>query len=249
MEGSKFGRVLVNAMKNEHVLCTKRLRGCSLGQRLSLRTVICSFGLVRMMSPSRHFSWFCIILLGVFATFASGQTPDQVRPIGAGIKTQKYDPWVVMQRGECYGSCPAYKVSIFSDGTVEYNGLNFVKIKGPSYGKITDKQVRELKTLISRTRFFALRQSYGISDDRCTAMMTDSATVEIKVRRQSQSKSVRHYLGCFGGSQSHRAEMKRLKELEEAIDRIIAVEQWIGTSEERKNFSFPPRPQSVDMLR
>ena len=201
------------------------------------------------MSPSQHFSWFYLILLGVFATIAFGQTADQIRPIGAGMKTQRYDPWVVMQRGECYGTCPAYKVSIFSDGTVEYNGINFVKIKGPAYGKITDEQVRELKTLISRTRFFALRQSYGVSDDRCTAVMTDSATVELKVRRQSQSKSVRHYLGCFGGSQSHLAEMKRLKELEEAIDRIVAIEQWIGTSEERKNFSFPPKPQSGHMPR
>jgi hypothetical protein len=38
---------------------------------------------------------------------------------------------LVMERTECYGFCPAYTVEVHPDGTVLYEGRNYVRVRGP----------------------------------------------------------------------------------------------------------------------
>src|SRR5919202_5807692 len=43
---------------------------------------------------------------------------------------------VTLERTACFGTCPAYKVTIRSDGTIIYEGREFVQMKGTYKGEV-----------------------------------------------------------------------------------------------------------------
>ena len=51
---------------------------------------------------------------------------------------------IKLQRGPCFGPCPIYKVTIYDNGTVIYNGEEFVKTKGKHKINISKEKIREL---------------------------------------------------------------------------------------------------------
>ena len=48
---------------------------------------------------------------------------------------------ITLERTACFGTCPVYQVSIFEDGTVMYNGENFVDVTGEQTSSIDPETV------------------------------------------------------------------------------------------------------------
>jgi hypothetical protein len=46
------------------------------------------------------------------------------------------DAVITLERTVCYGTCPSYKVTLTGDGTVVYEGQNFVRVQGRQEKKI-----------------------------------------------------------------------------------------------------------------
>jgi hypothetical protein len=135
----------------------------------------------------------------------------------------KHEPLATLERTPCFGTCPVYKVTIFRDGVVEYEGIRFVKVPGRATGQLSARQLAELRTLFQRNGYLGLASSYVRQDatDQPSAFTSYSPAPD-------QTKSVRHYLG-------DRSAPEALTRVEEGIDRIVNIEQWIGTREERQS--------------
>lgn len=125
----------------------------------------------------------------------------------------------------CYGSCPAYSLSIYADGVVEYSGEHFVKVKGPSTARIPPGRIDELDRLFAEARYFELDSDYT---RECS---TDSATVDTSYTHHNQFKRISHYEGACNVPPA-------LETLYSGIDRVVGVERWIGTEAEREEHSY-----------
>jgi hypothetical protein len=135
--------------------------------------------------------------------------------------TGRHEPLATLQRTACFGFCPIYQVAIFRDGTVEYEGERFVKIQGRATGRISARQLAQLRRLFQRNGYLRLEDSYESYD------VTDLPSANTSYSpRPGRTKSIRHYLG-------DRSAPRALFRVEEGIDRIVDIEQWIGTPEER----------------
>lgn len=135
----------------------------------------------------------------------------------------RHEPLATLERTACFGFCPIYKVTIFRDGVVEYEGERFVKTLGPATGRLSVRELAELRRLFQRNGYLQLASSFEKQDvtDLPSAFTSYSP-------RPGQTKTIRHYLG-------DRRAPESLTRVEEGIDRIVNIEQWIGTPEERQN--------------
>lgn len=139
-----------------------------------------------------------------------------------GYPPGRHEPLATLERTPCFGTCPVYKVSIFRDGTVEYVGERFVKVQGRATGHITAEQLTQLRALFQQSGYLQLGDSYERHD------VTDQPSAHTSYSpAPGQTKSVRHYLG-------DRSAPRALIDVEDGIDRIVHIEQWIGTPEERQ---------------
>jgi len=121
---------------------------------------------------------------------------------------------VTLQRGACFGTCPIYRVSIASDGTVSYDGQRFVRVTGHRTRKISQKKVRQLYHAFMRADFFALNDAY-------VARVTDLPTYKLSLIAKGRRKTVRDYGG-------HRIGMPRsVTDLERLVDETAGTKAWV----------------------
>lgn len=161
-----------------------------------------------------------IALLGMACGAAGHATSPPADPMGS---VGSHAPLATLERTACYGFCPVYKVTIFRDGAVEYEGEQFVKVRGRAAGRISAGQLDELDALFQRNGYLQLASSYQKQNvtDLPSAFTSYSPA-------PGRTKSVKHYLGDFSAPEA-------LTRVEEGIDRIVHIEQWIGTPEERQH--------------
>jgi len=136
------------------------------------------------------------------------------------------DTIITLERTICFGTCPAYKLTISADGAVVFTGEDYVREKGTVHSNISKEQLKQLISEFTKSQYFSLRDSYISEEDGCPESWTDSPTVTTSIRINGQYKSIVHYLGC----QENNGESvfpKELKDLEDTIDEIIGTRKWI----------------------
>lgn len=140
-----------------------------------------------------------------------------------------------LERTKCYGTCPAYVLTIHGDGRVEYVDKEKDGAKDPKKGTVDRSAVKALFSEFTRTKFLSL-PDYLL--EKCTCRQcTDlpSAITEIVVR--GERHRVRHDYGCG-------CAPKELFELESAIDKAANVKQWTGDTSQKGPFGttcFQPK--------
>jgi hypothetical protein len=127
-----------------------------------------------------------------------------------------------LQRTACYGWCPIYAVEIYSDGRVHYHGERFVKQTGDADGKITSDQLADLDAAFVAAGYLGMKDSYE------DYQITDMPSAITSYAKDGVTKTVKHYYG-------DRSAPDALTKLESDIDRIVNIQQWIGTDDERRN--------------
>ena len=136
------------------------------------------------------------------------------------------DTLITLRRSQCFGECPDYTVSIAADGTVTFEGREFVKTKGVAKGSISPDSVRQLIAAFENAQFFSLRDSYQSAKDGCPEEWTDHPSAQTSLRLNGKTKSIYHYHGCMeeGGRITYPAV---LTQLENRIDEIVGTKRWI----------------------
>jgi hypothetical protein len=139
----------------------------------------------------------------------------------APVRTHGHELLATLERTACFGECPIYKLAVYRDGVVEYNGERFVKRAGKLTAQLSTREVEALEQLFNDHRYLDLRDTYTKYN------VTDMPSVNTSyVYAPGQTKAIKHYLGD-GSAPSE------LTEVEDAFDRIVHSERWIGTEDER----------------
>lgn len=97
----------------------------------------------------------------IFRTSIAIAPPEKYGPSRAFPKP--VDPSsviITMQMNGCEGRCPAYKVTIHGDGTVEYQGYAYVAVKGNQTAHIPPEAVSELLRQFDQANFFSALPKY-----------------------------------------------------------------------------------------
>lgn len=141
--------------------------------------------------------------------------------VSVSLGTPKRTPVITLEREACFGMCPVYKLTIFSDGTVIFEGKNYVKKKGIAKSRINSGALKQLVAEFNRINYFELKDEY-LGEANCPEMFTDAPSAITSLRWNGKMKTVRHYHGCRGLK-----ELEDLTELEGKIDEVVNSRRWI----------------------
>jgi hypothetical protein len=129
---------------------------------------------------------------------------------------------MTMSRSTCFGTCPDYNVSLYEDGTLEYEGRRFVKVTGSRKKTLDSATVQRVRQAIVDS---GIQQ---LEPDCCGCQeWTDSPTVVISMMTDGQRKTVYHYHGCTKAPDW-------LGKLEDRLDSLLGTDEFVGTLEQRR---------------
>ena len=144
------------------------------------------------------------------------------------------------RRTDAFGVAPAYKLSIYADGTVIYKAIPHEtspvyrnekkrRQRRSATGRISESDVGQLISEFERIDYRSLKDSYPMSDgfgptptEDCPVMYTDQPSASTSFAMNGKSKTVFHYLGCKGNDAA-----EKLTRLENRIDEIVGTEKWL----------------------
>ena len=129
---------------------------------------------------------------------------------------------ITLERSVCFGTCPSYKVTAASDGTVTFEGRDFVKTKGTATARIKPDDFNKLINEFEKIKYFSLDDKYEPGTPGCGPAVTDMPYARTSIQMNGKMKSVSHYHGCRESE-----VLRSLSALERKIDEIAGTEKWI----------------------
>ena len=167
------------------------------------------------MKITSYLRTLTFILLLVLGLLISGCVAGVGTPTTNPTENVFSDLVITMERTACHGTCPIYKLAIRGDGTVTYEGQDFVQVQGQQTASLSPAQIQELVSAFEQASFFTLMDYTHVNT-------TDSPTVITSITLNGQSKTVNHYYGDSSAPQA-------LFDLESKIDEITNSNQWTGS--------------------
>lgn len=147
----------------------------------------------------------------VDSTTADAGAPDAVPspPPGAGFE-------ITLERTMCYGVCPAYTVTIRGDGSISYDGSQFVKVHGAATSHVTTAAAAALAAKFDGAHFDAIK----IPDPCPKGMATDHPSIRLTYVHGGTRHKVDAYLGnmCVPSS---------VETLADAVDKTADTAKWV----------------------
>jgi hypothetical protein len=140
------------------------------------------------------------------------------------LEAQPRETVVTLERTTCLGTCPSYKLTILGDGTVKFEGRQYVRIKGKTQSKIDPGSMEALVKEFIAINFFALDDNYTTirNPDGTESFVTDLPTTITALTFAGKYKKIVDYVGA----------PKRLMQLEDEIDRVVNSKRWINIDSE-----------------
>ena len=139
-----------------------------------------------------------VIVLSIIGIAISFQMDFSHIPLSTPVNLT--DVEIKLEKTACFGPCPIYSVIIYGDGTVIYDGIQFVDNVGKSTHQIPKEHVNDLVELIYELNYFSLKDRYATN-------WTDDSTVITSVKINNEQKTVANY-GHFGPDRLHEIEKK-----------------------------------------
>jgi len=123
---------------------------------------------------------------------------------------------ITLSRSSCYGTCPAYKLEIYSDGKVKYEGHSFVKVTGTKTWQIDEKAIKKLNKLITDYGYLNMQKNEN-PDSFTTDLPTITTFVEMM---NGEKKTISNYHGLDDWPD-------KLKDFEDEIDEIVNSSKFV----------------------
>ena len=142
-----------------------------------------------------------VLVLGMVSINAQEETPA--------------DTVITLERTACFGACPIYTVSIFEDGTVIYEGANFVEVDGEQTSQIEPETVEMMVQAFEDAGYFEWDESYE------NMTVSDLPTVITSVTRNGETHRIARYTGDDSAPLA-------LPFLEQWIDQVANTAMWTG---------------------
>jgi hypothetical protein len=141
---------------------------------------------------------------------------------------------IVLERTLCYGTCPAYRLSISRIGEVRFESRNPGDSGRTASDRIAEEDVQRLTGQVFALGFFQFPDS--ILGDRalCPVAASDHPTVTVTVTVAGKAKRVIDYSGCYAGSGHAPVDsVARLRAFELAIDSVAGTRRWVRPARRR----------------
>ncbi len=129
---------------------------------------------------------------------------------------------LVLERGPCFGFCPAYNMTLKENGDVKFVDSSRLNNLGTKEYRIDSVKVEQLISEINKINFFAYNDSYV--DDK----ITDLPSTLIKVTLSGKTKQI----SMYGLSDTVPAELEALAK---KIDQLTGVEDLLKKAEDDSN--------------
>ncbi len=140
------------------------------------------------------------------------------------------DTVIFLQRGNCEMGCPIYRVFIFANGDVIWQGRGAVARRGLVLTRIEGSQIRALIQEFESVDYFQLQNIYGFHGSGCQSSMPDRPMVITTLSKGGICKTISHHDGCVG------EVSEKLTALENSIDKAAGTARWItGKPSSRKH--------------
>ncbi len=117
---------------------------------------------------------------------------------------EKKELIIALERTACYGTCPIYKIEVFSDGSAIYYGERFVDNLGKYTFNVSQETINYILKKAVEIRFFEM-------EDKYTADITDLPKTIVFIKKDRQKKKIIDYYGA----------PKTLKEFESLVDGCV----------------------------
>ena len=115
-----------------------------------------------------------------------------------------------------------YRVVVFADGTVVFDGQHYVRESGVARTKVDPAEVVKLVQRFDAIGYFTLANQYGVADTvGCGAVLADAPLTTTSIVSGTRAKSVMHHHRCQSEG------LRQLTDLENQIDRLAKTVRWI----------------------
>jgi hypothetical protein len=126
---------------------------------------------------------------------------------------------IALERSVCFGSCPAYTVTIRTSG-VEFDGVSNVAALGKHSAAVDPHEVTQLAAKFVAADFYSMDAAYS-------APVTDIPGYSVSISIDGNAKTVRDYAGEWVGMP------QVITQLEKDVEDLAGTERWI---------KGPPKP-------
>jgi hypothetical protein len=129
---------------------------------------------------------------------------------------------VALTRSDCFGRCPVYRVVLYDDGTLTYEGRTYVKVIGNATTVVSRENIALVRRAIDESGLSKLEANC------CNCLtVTDVPTVTIDFAVDGEGKTVEHYTGCATAP-------SWLRSFEDRLDGLLGSAQFVGSKSERR---------------
>jgi len=147
------------------------------------------------------------------------QSPSPIDPTNIPADTK-----ITLSRTICYGTCPAYKLEIFANGRVVFEGQHHVRKTGQVVWQIDQNRIKQLIAEFAKIKYFSLADDYSLSNRKnCPNFGTDAPSVTTSITINGQTKTVFHSHGC-----QDLDVLSQLESFEDKIDELADAQRVIG---------------------
>lgn len=163
--------------------------------------------------PMKSSLWGPLIAFG--AVFCSQTAAAPENPIPG-------DTVITLQRGNCEQGCPIYRVVIFANGDLIWDGRGRVRKIGVALSQIKPEQVEALVESFKSVDYFNLENIYDYHGKGCGSVLPAMPIIITSLSTGGLSKSVMHHRGCVGEVSD------KLTAIEDQIDRVANTARWVN---------------------
>ena len=143
-------------------------------------------------------------------------TPAAAAPVRHGAVES-----ITYRTGPCMGGCPIYNVSVRSDGSATFEGINFTAVRGRRDFRVTPQQYRAFAAWLAPIRPARGSIDYN-SNQLCRTMATDMPSASVTWDDRRGAQRLNYYYGC---------DMERYRELSRRLSRApdrLPIGDYIG---------------------
>lgn len=136
---------------------------------------------------------------------------------------------ITLERTACFGTCPIYTVSILDDGTIIYNGENFVEVAGEQTSTIDSETVDLMIEAFINAGYLDWDEAYT------TRTVSDLPSVITSLTINGETHRIERYAGDSSAP-------ILLPYLEQWIDVMVNTSLWTGAQSEIANIATMNSP-------
>ncbi|MBD2724028.1 MULTISPECIES: DUF6438 domain-containing protein [Hymenobacter] len=127
---------------------------------------------------------------------------SSTKPVAAAKPAAEESPVITFERTPCFGTCPAYRMQVFADGRVLYEGRRGVPFVGQKELRLSKAAVDDLLRQAKEAHFdqFAEQYTQHTTDLPSTIIGVRQANGQLKVVRveEGEPENVRQLVTYFG---------------------------------------------------